>query len=378
MYKFKAEAAEMSIFGEIDAYWGDNMRYIDYDLKEAKDVKILVNSGGGQVTEGFAIADRLRLHAKDNAVEVVVCGLCASIATMVHAAGTKGLRKMTANSFYMIHNTAVWAEGGSKDLRSLADTLDTMTERIADNYVDVIESNGKLINGSREETYEQVAKWMDKETWFTAQKALEVGLIDAIEEAQTYITPDTAPAIKNQIRNCVNVPNDLMAELNNNITAEEKTFLQKYAEKFMAFCGFAPKAEEEKPIDSKIENSNEMTNEEMIEKLKAAGYTVEVEEKETEKEEEMTEEEMVEALSAAGMKVKKEEAAAENKVEAKIKALEEELARVKQGEKKPKVTAEVTQDKNLSRKERALKAYVAANEKELIGTAKALQKKLAE
>jgi hypothetical protein len=219
---------------------------------------------------------------------------------------------------------------------------------------------------------------MDKETWFTAQKALEVGLIDAIEEAQQYITPDTAPAIKNQIRNCVNVPTELMAELNNNITAEEKTLFQK----FMAFCGFAPKAEckpeEEKPIDSN-ENPSEMTNEEMIEKLKAAGYTVEVEEKETEKEEEMTEEEMVEALAAAGMKVKKEEAAAENKVEAKIKALEEELARVKLGEKKPKVTAELSKgDEKLSRKEKALKAYVAQNEKELIGTAKALQKKLAE
>jgi len=223
MYKFTAEAAEMTINGEIDAFYGENLRYIDYDLQDAKDVKIFLNSGGGQVTEGFAIADRLRRHGQNNNVSVTVCGLCASIATMIHAAGSTGSRKMTANSFYMIHNTAVFAEGGSKTLRSLADTLDTMTDRIAENYVDVIESNNKLVNGSREETKEQVLAWMDNETWFSAQQALNAGLVDAIETAQTYITPESAQAIKNQIRNCVNVPTELMTELDNNITAEEKS-----------------------------------------------------------------------------------------------------------------------------------------------------------
>jgi len=377
MYKFKAEAAEMSINGEIDAYWGENLRYIDYDLQGAKDVKIFLNSGGGQVTEGFAIADRLRRHAQNNNVEVTVCGLCASIATMIHAAGTKGSRKMTANSFYMIHNTAVFAEGGASELRSLADTLDTMTDRIAENYVNVIESNGKLINGSREETKTQVLAWMDKETWFSAQQALNVGLIDAIEAEQTYITPDTATALKNQIRNCVNVPTELMAELNNNITPEEKTMFQK----FLAFCGFATKAEcapeEKKPIEQIDNNSNSenMTEDQMIEALKAAGYSVEIEAPEVEKEEEkvMTEEEMMAALEAKGMKVKKTEAEA---VTNEIKALREEIARMKQGEKKPQVTAKTETTENLSRRERALKEFAAKNEKMLETAAKSIKSKL--
>lgn len=376
MYKFKAEAAEMSINGEIDQYWGENLRYIDYDLQNAKNVKIFLNSGGGQVTEGFAIADRLRRHAENNTVEVTVCGLCASIATMIHAAGTVGSRKMTANSFYMIHNTSVWAEGGSDTLRSLADTLDTMTDRIAENYVDVIQSNNKLINGSREETKAQVLAWMDKETWFSAQQALEVGLIDAIEEASQYITPDTAPAIKNQIRNCVNVPTELMQEINNNITAEEKSLFQK----FLAFMGLQPKAEckEEKPEDIiNNENSTEMTNEEMIEKLKAAGYTIEVEKEEeevVEEEKEMTEDEMVAALEAEGMKVKKMEASASNEVTNEIKALREEIARLKLAEKKPKVTDSVKTDENLSRREKALKDFADSNKNVLENAAKMIEK----
>lgn len=379
MYKFKAEAAEMTINGEIDAFYGENLRYIDYDLQDAKDVKIFLNSGGGQVTEGFAIADRLRRHGQNNNVSVTVCGLCASIATMIHAAGSTGSRKMTANSFYMIHNTAVFAEGGSKTLRSLADTLDSMSDRIAENYVDVIESNGKLINGSREQTKAQVVQWMDKETWFTAQQAYEVGLIDGIESASTYITPESAPSIKNQIRNCVNVPTELMAELDNNITAEEKSFFTK----FLAFLGFAPKpaVAEEKPeetIQNNIQNIEEMTEEQMIEALKSAGYKVEIEapeeeEKVVEEEKVMTEEEMVAALEAKGMKVKKSDAEATTD---EIKALREEIARIKQGEKKPQVTAKTETTENLSRRERALRKFTDKNESMLVNAAKSIKNKL--
>jgi len=379
MYKFIAEAAEMTINGEIDAFYGENLRYIDYDLQDAKDVKIFLNSGGGQVTEGFAIADRLRRHGQNNNVSVTVCGLCASIATMIHAAGSTGQRKMTANSFYMIHNTAVFAEGGSKTLRSLADTLDSMSDRIAENYVDVIESNGKLINGSREQTKAQVVQWMDKETWFSAQQAYEVGLIDGIESASTYITPESAPSIKNQIRNCVNVPTELMQELNNNITVEEQTFFKK----FLAFLGFAPKPAiaEEKPeetIQNNIQNIEEMTEEQMIEALKAAGYTIELEapEKEEEvmtEEKVMTEEEMMSALEAKGMKIKKADAEA---VSNEIKALREEIARIKQGEKKPQVTAKTETTENLSRRERALRKFTDRNENMLVNAAKSIKNKL--
>ena len=379
MYKFTAEAAEMTINGEIDAYFGENLRYIDYDLQDAKDVKIFLNSGGGQVTEGFAIADRLRRHGQNNNVSVTVCGLCASIATMIHAAGSTGNRKMTANSFYMIHNTAVFAEGGSKTLRSLADTLDSMSDRIAENYVDVIESNGKLINDSREQTRAQVLVWMDNETWFSAEQAYEVGLIDGIESASTYITPESAPSIKNQIRNCVNVPTELMQELNNNITAEEKSFFTK----FLAFLGFAskPAVAEEKPeeiIQNNIQNIEEMmTEEQMIEALKAAGYKVEIEAPEEEVIVEdgyhMTEEEMVDALEAKGMKVKKTDA---ETVSNEIKALREEIARIKQGEKKVQVSAQTQTNENLSRRERALKKFSDKNEGMLVNAAKSIKSKL--
>ncbi len=146
--------------------------------------------------------------------------------------------------------------------------------------------------------------------------------------------------------------------------------------------GFAPKpaVAEEKPeeiIQNNIQNIEEMTEEQMIEALKSAGYKVEIEAPEeevmVEEEKVMTEEEMVAALEAKGMKVKKTEAEA---VSNEIKALREEIARIKQGEKKPQVTAQTQTNENLSRRERALKKFSDKNEGMLVNAAKSIKSKL--
>jgi hypothetical protein len=168
-----------------------------------------------------------------------------------------------------------------------------------------------------------------------------------------------------------------MQELDNNITAEEKSFFQK----FLAFLGFAPKPSvtEDKPEEIIQNNVNieNMTEEQMIEALKAAGYKIEVEAPEEEEvmteEKVMTEEEMVAAIEAKGMKVKK--ADAEN-VSNEIKALREELARMKQGEKKVQVNAKVETNENLSRRESALRKFADKNEGMLNNAAKSIKAKL--
>jgi hypothetical protein len=120
-----------------------------------------------------------------------------------------------------------------------------------------------------------------------------------------------------------------------------------------------------------------MTEEQMIEALKAAGYKVEIEAPEEEEvvteEKVMTEEEMIAAIEAKGMKVKKPEA--EN-VTNEIKALREELARLKQGEKKPQVTAQTQKTETLSRRDAALRKFSDKNEGMLVNAAKSIKAKL--
>lgn len=348
-------AKDIHIEGEISTNWGN----IISDLAAAKDATIYVNSGGGSVTEGFAMADAIRRHSASHTVDLIGTGVVASIATMVLLSGKKGHRKMTANSFMMIHNPTVQVGGDASVLRGYADTLESMTAKIVQCYFDVIASNSKLINNSETETKAQIAKWMDAETWFTAQQALEAGLIDAVVEASDY---DTA-TIKNYCK-AYTIPQSILNDMEH--TKEERTLFQKFLDFFRA---------EKAPILESNTTVENMTNEEMIEKLVAAGYAVEKEPIEEEKV--LTEEEMVAAVEATGMKVKKPEAMVEEKVEEKVEVkaenniknelqtLKEELARLKLANKSPKIENKAEPVKGETRREQAMNQFVAENKGKL-------------
>lgn len=348
-------AKDIHIEGEISTNWGN----IISDLAAAKDATIYVNSGGGSVTEGFAMADAIRRHSASHTVDLIGTGVVASIATMVLLSGKKGHRKMTANSFMMIHNPTVQVGGDASVLRGYADTLESMTAKIVQCYFDVIASNSKLINNSETETKAQIAKWMDAETWFTAQQALEAGLIDAVVEASDY---DTA-TIKNYCK-AYTIPQSILNDMEH--TKEERTLFQKFLDFFRA---------EKAPISESNTTVENMTNEEMIEKLVAAGYAVEKEPIEEEKV--LTEEEMVAAVEATGMKVKKPEAMVEEKVEEKVEVkaenniknelqtLKEELARLKLANKSPKIENKAEPVKGETRREQAMNQFVAENKGKL-------------
>ena len=359
-YVFKAELSEITIDAPIDDFFGANFEQMRTDLAGVEDVKLTINSPGGLVTEGFAIADALRDHGQNYNVEIVGTGIVASIATMIFAAGTPGLRKMTANAFMMIHDPTGETWGNADDMRSSADVLDQMKDRLIANYVQLIASNGKLINGSVADTKAKVAEWMSKETWFSAERALEVGLIDGIINADEYITEANVQAVEARMRTFSNPPMAIMnsiqkikASMQNEIEKPEvKTSLldkivNAITSVFKAQTNEGHEEEEEKEEEAIVENSensDNMTKEEMIEALKAAGYEVKSmeEEKEEKKEEEMTEEEMIAALEEAGMKVKKEatnEVVAEqtNEMDSKFAEMQEEIARLKALANKPKI-----------------------------------------
>jgi len=351
-------AKDIHIEGEISTNWGN----IVSDLAAAKDATIYVNSGGGSVTEGFAMADAIRRHSATHTVDLIGTGVVASIATMVLLAGKKGHRKMTANSFLMIHNPTVQVGGDASVLRGYADTLESMTDRLVQNYYDAIASNGKLINDSEQETKAQIQAWMASETWFTAQQALEAGFIDAVVEASDY----DIPTVKNYCKGYTNTPKSILEDMEH--TKEERTLFQKFLDFFRA---------EKAPISESNTTVENMTDEQMIEALKAKGYSVEVEETE------MTEEEMVAALAASGMKVTKAPPAAEDKMEGKaevkteaenkaeekfkaeLQAKNEEIARLKLANKSPKIENKAEPVKGETPRERAMNQFVAENKGKL-------------
>lgn len=135
-------------------------------IKGEGDVKVIINSGGGDVTEGFAIYNLLNDHEGSITVNV---DFAASMGSVIAMAGDS--ISMKANSsLMMIHRPWGMTSGNSEELRSHADTLDKMEGMLLGIYMEkATVSEADLSNMLAEETY------------LNAKEAQDIGLIDSVE-----------------------------------------------------------------------------------------------------------------------------------------------------------------------------------------------------
>ncbi len=250
------ENANILIDGEISAWWGVGLRDFAKDIANsgAKNVMLQINSGGGSVFEGMAISAFIK--GSPTNIDTSILGLCASIATPIAMAGKN--TSIAKGSMFMIHNASAFAGGEASDLRGTADLLETIDKQLVAIYVDTIEKNGKLINDSRKETEEQVTKWQNEETWFTAEEAVEHGFIQKLTEGVEFLNSVNAKDIYNSCSKYKNVPTAFLnkvktiADMPDNKTEEQTMF-----EKFKAWF-----AKEEAAKENELEVPAKPTEEE--------------------------------------------------------------------------------------------------------------------
>jgi ATP-dependent Clp endopeptidase proteolytic subunit ClpP len=363
----------------LDGYIGGNWGLFTADLQGQAEVTVYVNSFGGSVTEGFALADAIKRHSAANKVQMIGTGFIASIASIILLAGAKGSRKMTENSFLMIHRPTASQDGNADQLRSVADVMDVMEAKLINVYFSVIAENGKLINGSEEETRAQIKAWLDAETWFSAQEALDAGLIDEIVEPSAY---DVA-SVQNTYKNMPEKVKNALSKMENKtepISETEKTLFGK----FLTFLGFTVKNEakpepetvpEDKQIEKNPTENMEMTPEQLQELAIKRG--LEVVKKEEEVETEMTDAELMAALEAAGYTAKAKTAAPENSAAAELKRLKEENARLLLAQQRPKGTEQQPViPTNETPRERAMREVANQYKNSLEGQIKAINNRL--
>ncbi len=211
--------AEIDIFGDIG--WGYSLYQLRQDLfgVQGDALTINISTYGGDVFEAFAIGGVLEDMKKT--VTTVGYGIVASAGTVILLAGDK--KKMAANSFFMIHNPTAMAGGEASEMRKTADLLDKIQSQLVDIYVTAIEKSGKLIDGDREATAKKVTKWVENETWFTADEALQYGFIDEITEPVEFITPTNAAEFKNKIAAYKKVPAQITNKLSEMENPKENT-----------------------------------------------------------------------------------------------------------------------------------------------------------
>ena len=145
----------------------------------AREIVLYVNSYGGDVKEGYGIYSLLRRHPAHKTA--YVDGIAASIASVICMAADRVV--MRPASVMMLHNMEMGVFGNAAALRKAADDLDSMMEGNRRIYLN--KSGGKC----SEETLRAL---LDKGATLTAQEALNLGLCDAIEDAQPVFPPSAA------------------------------------------------------------------------------------------------------------------------------------------------------------------------------------------
>lgn len=179
-FKARGSRGEIWLYDQIGAsFWGDGITAKAFQkelaaLGKVTTINLRINSPGGDVFDGFAIYNLLKQHPAS--VEVDVDGVAASIASIIAMSADAGKLRMAKNALMMIHNPQGGAYGDETEMQRVAALLKTVKGNLIDTYVDRTACKAS-----------DAEAWMNEETWFTADAAMQCGFADAIT-AETAVT----------------------------------------------------------------------------------------------------------------------------------------------------------------------------------------------
>jgi ATP-dependent Clp protease protease subunit len=134
-----------------------------------KDISLYVNSPGGVVYAGLGIYDAIQYVRPD--VQTICFGVAMSMGALLLAAGAEGKRLALPNSKILIHQPSGGFQGKSADIDIHAREVIALRERIDEIY-------SRHTGRSAEELHRD----MDRDRFFTAEEAVEYGLVDRVIE----------------------------------------------------------------------------------------------------------------------------------------------------------------------------------------------------
>ena len=135
--------------------------------------EVEINSGGGEIFAASEIYTALRNY--EGGVHIRIVGLAASAASIIAMAGES---EMTPTGMMMIHNVQSSADGDYRQMEHTAGVLRDANHAIISAYV---------AKTGRPEA--EIAAMMDAETWITAERAVEFGLVDRVMQPDTGQKP---------------------------------------------------------------------------------------------------------------------------------------------------------------------------------------------
>lgn len=145
---------------------------IELNLESEVDcIQLLVNSGGGEVSAGFALIDIMAWSRLP--VYTTGLGMLGSMGLLVFMAGARGHRVLTPRVSLLSHRYSWWCAGTHSELIARRKEEDLIHRRILDHYLHYSDIDSVV------ELQKTLLK--DVDTWLTAEEALEYGIADVVE-----------------------------------------------------------------------------------------------------------------------------------------------------------------------------------------------------
>jgi ATP-dependent Clp protease protease subunit len=135
-----------------------------------EDIKLYINSQGGQVTSALAIYDTMQYVKAD--ISTICIGVAASAATLLLAAGQKGKRLILPNGEVLIHQVMGGAQGQATDIDIHAKHILKVKKRL-----------NEIMAKHTGQTFAKVEKDADRDYFMSAEEALKYGIVDKIIKA---------------------------------------------------------------------------------------------------------------------------------------------------------------------------------------------------
>lgn len=132
-----------------------------------EDIKIYINSPGGQVTSALAIYDTMQYVKAD--VSTICIGLAASAAALLLAAGKNGKRIILPNGEVMIHQVMGGAQGQATDIDIHARHILKIKERL-----------NEILSLHTGQTLAKVSTDAERDYFMSAAEAKKYGVVDKI------------------------------------------------------------------------------------------------------------------------------------------------------------------------------------------------------
>jgi len=131
------------------------------------DIRLYVNSPGGDAYAGLAIYDAMQYVQPD--VQTFCIGMAMSAGAMILAGGAAGKRHVLPNSKVMIHQGSGGTRGTPADIQIAAREILSLTRR----YAEVLaRHSGRDV--------EQVMRDIDRDRFLSPEEAVEYGLADQV------------------------------------------------------------------------------------------------------------------------------------------------------------------------------------------------------